>query len=69
MTLQPCGIEKSHMAVSHGQSLSRTGQNQSPMAFHIVAKELFIVYTPTVTVPQFPDYVWKTSGLFIMANA
>jgi hypothetical protein len=27
MTLQPCGIEKSHMAVSNGQSLSYTGEN------------------------------------------
>jgi hypothetical protein len=25
--LQLCGIEKSHMAVSHGQSLSHTGEN------------------------------------------
>jgi hypothetical protein len=27
MTLQPCGIEKSYMAVSHGQSLYHTGEN------------------------------------------
>jgi hypothetical protein len=27
MTLQPCGIEKSHMVVSHGQSQSHTGEN------------------------------------------
>jgi hypothetical protein len=27
MMLQPCAIEKSHMAVSHGQSLSHTGEN------------------------------------------
>jgi hypothetical protein len=27
MMLQPCGIEKSCMAVSHGQSLSYSGEN------------------------------------------
>jgi hypothetical protein len=27
ITLQPCGIEKYHMAVLHGQSLSHTGEN------------------------------------------
>jgi hypothetical protein len=46
MTLQPFGIEKSHMAVLHGQRLSYTGENVRKMftitrtnALHLLQKE------------------------------